>query len=143
MNETKDLSHFLGRNLSYDKDKEEVYLRLRKDPLSPFQGNTMATIFLYAAVLGFKRGVRRELAKPIPNISVEALSSDQISLLLSIPIVMDDIDTLFDPEGANRTINEYANGGIGMIEDELVASPHEDPSHKLSKFMRDLLAGAS
>ena len=123
MTENLNLDNFFGRNLSYSGEKIKSYNRLREDALSPFKGRTMSDIFVYAAIFGFINGRREELKNVKPQISSLALSRQRRAILLSIAISNSGgIDILFDQQKTTKIIEEYANGGIDMLEPELLGN---------------------
>lgn len=140
MTDAKTLEGFLGRNVSYSNEKKEVYDMLLEDALSPFRGKTMADVFVYAAIYGFKQRRREKLKKAIPNISAKAIETPHTALLLTIPITeTGGIDVLFDEEAASNIIEEYANGGIDILEDELIGTAGQDPTTKMCSDIREMM----
>ena len=130
---------FFGRNASYSKEKRKIYERLREDSLSPFIDSTMADIFVYAAVFGFINKRRDKIKTAIPQISAVALKPRQKSLLLTIAIVeKGDVDILFNKDDAILIIEEYANGGISLLEDQLISNTELDSTTMLASEMRKL-----
>ena len=114
-----DFEGFFGRNVSYSKEKLTIYDKLQNDPLSPFKGRIMSEIFAYAAAFGFKKGRKEALRQAVPNISAAAFTDTQRAVLLSIAIQSEgNVDVLFYPGTVSKIINEYANGGIDIIESE-------------------------
>lgn len=133
------ISEFFGRNVSYAKDKLATYTRLRDDPLSPFKGRDMVDIFVNAAITGFTAKKRVELKKKTPNISVLAMSPEQKSILLTIAIAeKHTIDILFSKRDAVRIIEEYANGGIDILESRLSGNIHDDPVQLMAQSMKEI-----
>lgn len=114
------LNNFFGRNVSYSEEKHEIYKRLQDDPLSPFKGQDMAEIFVHAAICGFNKDKPEPLEKAKPSISAVAITEEQTSILLAIVVdSTGSVEKLFKPTEASRIIEEYANGGIKLLEDEL------------------------
>ena len=139
MTDIENLDTFFGRNTSYSKEKQKIYDRLQDDALSPFKGSTMADIFIYAAVFGFTNKRREKIKKAVPQISAVAFKPRQKSLLLTIAIVENgDIDILFNKEDAISIIEEYANGGIDLLEDQLINNTESDSTVMLASEMRRL-----
>lgn len=117
MNKVPDFEGFFGRNVAYSKEKFAIYTNLQNDPLSPFKGRTMSEIFAYAAAFGFKRGRKEALKQAVPNISAAAFTDTQRAVLLSLAIQSENnVDVLFYPGTVIKIVNEYANGGIGILE---------------------------
>lgn len=116
------LENFFGRDVSYSKEKGEIYDMLKDDPLSPFMGETMATVFVYAAVFGFENNIKESLKHPVPQIPTSALSPTQKAVLLSLAISDNGgIDILLgDAKRATDVICKYANGGIDILESRLI-----------------------
>ena len=141
MTDSLDLEHFFGRNVSYSAEKKPIYDKLRNDALSPFQGRDMSIIFVYAAVFGFTHDRREALKTPKPQISSVALDMVQKTTLINIAISAagKDIEILFDSAEANKIVEEYANGGIGLLESELIGSVAADPIVQMSSDMKRLI----
>ena len=143
MSKMPDFEGFFGRNVSYSKEKLAIYDKLQNDPLSPFKGRTMSEIFAYAAAFGFKKGRKEALRQAAPNISAVAFTDRQRAVLLSIAIqTAGDVDILFDPGMVGKTVNEYANGGIGILESELIGDVRgkADAVTKMASTMRGAIA---
>ena len=141
MTDVKNLENFFDRNVSYATAKSKIYDRLRDDPLSPFQGRTMADIFVYAAVSGFKYGRREALQKAKPYISAVAFSRTQIAILLTIVIAgTHSIDILFKSKDATKILEEYANVGIERLEVELLGSVRTDAITRMSSMMKEIIS---
>ncbi len=139
MSNIPDLEHFFGRNLSYSEEKLPIYNRLQEDELSPFKDRDMYEIYVYAAVFGFKNNTSMKLQKSVPNISAVAMPNKHKAVLLSLVIQKaDDIDILFDANNVKGMIDEFANGGIDLLESELIGDPHgADAITKMSSAMRN------
>lgn len=138
MNDVPDLEHFFGRNLSYSEEKLPIYNKLQEYELSPFKDKDMYEIYTYAAVSGFKNNTSVKLQKSIPNISAAAIPRKHKAVLLSLVIQKaGDIDILFDDSKVKKIIDEFANGGIDLLESELIGDPHgADAITKMSSAMR-------
>ena len=141
MNKKKDLEHFFDRNVSYSKDKFEIYNRLENDILSPFKGKTMADIFVHAVVFGFKDGKKTKLVQATPNISTAAFTNRQKAILLSLAIShAGELDVLFDEPRVVKILEEYANAGIGRLESEMIdAASDADVVTKVSSWMKETI----
>lgn len=140
MTDAKTLKGFLGRNVSYSDEKRKIYDMLLADPLSPFRGETMADVFVYAAIYGFKKQKKEKLKKAKPNISAIAIEDPHTALLVAISIIeTGGIDILFDEEKATNIIEEYANGGIDILEDELIGSAGQDSITKMCSDIREMI----
>ena len=142
MNKVPDFEGFFGRNVSYSKEKLTIYDKLQDDPLSPFKGRIMSEIFAYAAAFGFKKGRKEALRQAVPNISATAFTDTQRAVLLSIAIQSEgNVDVLFYPGTVSKIVNEYANGGIDIIESELIGDVDgkADAVTKMASAMRGAL----
>ena len=142
MNKVPDFEGFFGRNVAYSKEKFAIYTNLQNDPLSPFKGRTMSEIFAYAAAFGFKRGRKEALKQAVPNISAAAFTDTQRAVLLSLAIQSENnVDVLFYPGTVIKIVNEYANGGIGILESELIGDVRgkADAVTKMASAMRSAL----
>ena len=142
MSKIPDFEGFFGRNVSYSKEKFKIYDKLQTDQLSPFKGRTMSEIFVYAAVSGFKSDMREELKQAVPQISAVAFTDKQRAVLLSIAIQKaGNVDVLFDTGMVSKMVIEYANGGIGQLESELIGDVHgADAVTKMASAMRSAIA---
>ena len=138
--EDKTLENFFGRNFAYDNKKIKIYHDLQNGALSPFKGKTLADIFFYAAVLGFRNRRKESLSDARPNIWVDAVNKPRKAMLISI-VVSDagDIDVLFDPEKAKTVLEEYANAGIDMIKSDLLGDSSAEPIERMSFMMKEIL----
>lgn len=136
----KNLDSFFGRNVSYSKKKSNTYKKLQSDPLSPFKDKTMAEIFVYAAIFGFSNKRKAELKDPVPQISAVAFSNKQKAVLLTTVISdTQGIDILFAPDDAIEMVEQYANGGIDLLESQLLGDIHADAITKMSSAMKEIL----
>lgn len=134
------MDNFFGRNVNYSKKKAEIYKRLLSDKLSPFHSKNMADVFVYAAVYGFNANKKEELETKIPQISAIAFDNRQKAVLLSIAISSTGgIDTLFSSDETITIIEQYANGGIDLLEDNLLGSIHGDAITRMSSKLRDII----
>ena len=136
----KTLDDFFGRNFAYANKKRKTYDRLQRDPMSPFKGGTLADIFFYAAVLGFRNGRREPLVDPRPNIWLNAFGSRRVAVLASVVISdAESLDVLFEPDKAKTVLEEYANAGIDIIENELLGGAGAEPIERMSFMMKEAL----
>ncbi len=136
----KDLDSFFGRNVSYSKEQRKIYDKLMMDQLSPFKGKNMSDIFVYAAVFGFKNNKRTELLVKRPQISAVAFTKSQKSILLTIAISdRQNIDVLFDADRVIDIIEQYANAGVEILEQDLLGNVHADAITKMSSDMKGIL----
>ena len=79
----------------------------------------------------------------MPYISAVAFTDKQRAVLLSIAIQNEgDVDILFDPAAVSKIVNEYANGGIGILESELIGDVRgkADAVTKMASVMRSAIA---
>ena len=125
--------------MSYAESKSGIYDKLMADTLSPFRNKTMVDIFVYAAVFGFNEGRQRKI-KPKekkPQISVVAMTQEQKATLLTIAIAhAGTVDILFEEEKAAEIIEEYANYGIDLLEQNMLSSIHGDIIPTLASNIR-------
>ena len=99
----------------------------------------MVDIFVNAAVTGFLAKRRVELKKKVPNISSVAMTPEQKSILLAIAIAeKQTIDILFSRHDAIVIIEEYANGGIDVLESKITGSVHDDPIQIMAQSMKEI-----
>lgn len=97
----------------------------------------MAEIYVYAAVFGFMNKRRTPLKKDTPQISAKALSDEQNSVLLTLAVQdAKNINIMFEPEEVKKTINEFANGGIDLLEDLVGDRSGADAIIRMASDMR-------
>ena len=144
MTKDKGLNDFFGRDFSYSKKKGEIYDRLHDDAISPFEGGTMADVFFYAAVLGFRIGRREALVKPQPNIPLNAFGDHRVAVLVSMAVSdAETLDVLFHPDKAKTALEEYANAGIDLIEKDMLGGADAEPIERMAFIMKETLDKSS
>lgn len=113
-----------------DESVHEIYRKLTdgNDPINtPFR--TMKDVFLLAACFGYKNNTRRK----IENKKIIIFRWAQFGIQIDIPIIKaialaskGDLSVLLNQEEILEIIEEYANGGIVMLQD-LVSGNYGQP----------------
>ena len=116
----------IERRIGYPKDKTDVIRRLvsAEDNTGPFR--RIADVLVFAAALGRKRGKRLPLgdsqAEPIRQEVFDRQGYDTMMNLLALhvsgkPEVLAETDEMVEERA--RVFEEYANGGLEIIQEEL------------------------
>jgi len=134
-------NNYFPRDLSYSSDKKEIYERLQDGDSSTLKGRTFAEIFMYAVIYGYKNKENPPLVKPIPQIPSNAFSKTNKSLMLAIMISQSSkgIEVLVNRMEVKKELEQYANGGISILESVLTSGRIGDAVTQLEKEMRGLL----
>lgn len=110
-------SLFDGRLCPSQKDGDG---RKRKE--YPFQN--MWELFVYAAVLGYANGKKKEILKPHkPFRWLNIGNSHQKNLLILAISNYNSLELLQDKDELRKNIEEYANGGLSIIDQEIKNNP--------------------
>ncbi len=116
----------IERRITYAKDKADIIRRLQsaEDSSGPF--TLIADILVFAAALGLKRNRRvrliEPLAEPIRQSVFDRQGYDTMMNLMALhadprPDVLADSDDAVDARA--RTFEEFANGGLELLQEEL------------------------
>jgi dnd system-associated protein 4 len=116
----------LERRIRYAKDKVDVIKRLVSgdDTTGPFK--LIADVLVFAAAFGLSRGKKAELGdmvgEPIRQEIFDRQGYDTFMNLLAVyaekdPTVLSDADEMVERRA--RIFEEYANGGLEQIQEEL------------------------
>jgi hypothetical protein len=134
-------NNYFPRDLSYSNEKKEIYERLQNGDNSPLKNKTFAEIFIYAVIYGYKNKENIPLTKAIPQIPSNAFSKINKSLLLAIMISQSPkgIEVLVDKMEVKKELEQYANGGISILESVLTSGRIGDAVTQLEKEIRKLL----
>ena len=140
-----DLKNYFPRHVSYSQEKRIIYDRLQNDTISPLKDKLMADIFLYSAIFGFINNEKKSLNKPIPQIPSNVFDDGDKALLLAMMISSSTkgVDVLLDKEEVRKTLEQYANGGIGILEHFLTEGKVGDSLVNLETKMIELLKSES
>jgi dnd system-associated protein 4 len=123
-----------------DKDKHELYEKLVKrgneDPENyPFQ--TMKDVFILAACIGAKNDEFISLQS-----SKDIFSSDVFDIKIDLPVMSSlafkrtqDLDTLLDEKKILEITQEYANGGIHLVIDQIINNPGKPLNNLISLIL--------
>ena len=140
-----DLENYFPRDVNYSKEKRIIYDRLLTESISPLKGKLMADVFLYSVIFGFMNTKSTPLEKPVPQIPSNALGDTEKSLLLAMMVSSSSkgIDVLLEKEEVRKSLEQYANGGIKILEKYLTEGKVGDSLSNLESKMRDLLKSES
>ena len=117
----------LAKRLDKESPEEEKDTR-------PFE--SMKNLFLLATFIGYKNKKRVPLEKGRGIFNWQTFSSDEVSLLFGLAVAeTNHIEVLSDQKQLLKIAEEYANGGIIQIEEEVM----EMPGDKIENLL-DLLA---
>jgi dnd system-associated protein 4 len=116
----------IERRISYSKDKGDIIRRLQRgdDSTGPFA--LIADVLVFAAAFGLKRSRRvrlsEPLAEPIRQSVFERQGYDTMMNLVALhadprPDILADSDEAVVARA--QTFEEYANGGLELLQDEL------------------------
>lgn len=109
---------FNGRLSPGQKDPENK--KTRKE--FPFQ--TMWELFVYATILGIKEGRTKTISKQHKPFRWGNISNlHQKNLLLLVTAKSNSLEFLKDGDAVKRAIEEYANCGLGIINQEIKNNP--------------------
>ena len=101
----------------YDDAKGHMYKYLRDDPESPFKGQTLAVIFIFAMALAKRDGLLpTDLKKPTGKMPPNAFNSSMRTLMRSIMIEENhDVYCIKDNLKLRNMCQKYANAGIDRL----------------------------
>jgi dnd system-associated protein 4 len=122
-------------------EKHSKVLKLTEDSSSPFYKKTMKQVFMYALGIGFKNKKRVPLKKRVGVIPLSAFNDADLSIIKSIAIAdKKNIDIMF---GENiqemfKIAEEYANGGIELLDYQVFGPEPGDPDKKMEQALRDI-----
>lgn len=109
---------FNGRLCPGQKDSESK--KLRKE----FTFKTMWELFVYAAILGIKEGRPKAINKQHKPFRWGNISNlHQKNLLLLATAKNNSLEFLRDGDAVKKIIEEYANRGLGIIDQEIKNNP--------------------
>ncbi len=111
--------------VSIETARHDVYKKLAVGDKAPFK--TMKDLFLIAACIGYHLNRRQPLVGRTQIFSWAIFSpQDDIPIIRGLGIAATgDVKVLLDQNELLRIAEEYANGGIGAIEERLVNTPGE------------------
>ncbi|MBI3825589.1 MAG: hypothetical protein HY294_06320 [Candidatus Rokubacteria bacterium] len=123
--------------VSVDAASHEFYRTLTSGEESPFK--TMKDLFLVAACLGFQLNKRVPLERRQQVFAWSIFSpQDDIPVLRALAIAATgDVKVLLDQGELLTIAEEYANGGISLIEQRVA----QEPGDRLLKFAELVVAG--
>lgn len=123
--------------VSIDAGSHDLYRTLTTGDESPFK--TMKDLFMTAACLGYHINKRAPLARRQQVFAWTIFSpQDDIPLLRALAIAATgDVKVLLDQGELLTIAEEYANGGISVIEQKLL----RDPGDRLLKLAEMVVSG--
>lgn len=98
---------------SIDKKNINLYEEIMNDPL--FKGKENKELFILAAVYGYYNNKRNPLSQKHGFVRSEYLSKDDWAIVKSITIQDIGLKSLEEDDEVYKIIEEYANGGIQLI----------------------------
>lgn len=104
------------------KGEKKIYERLREEE-ALFRGAELKDIFMMAMALGFREGKRNKLDKKESGglIRFSYLNDIDKSIIQSVAVATDkQLDVLVDKKKVYSIAEEYASGGIRLLENEAV-----------------------
>jgi len=126
-------------------ERHSKVLKLIDDGSSPFYKKTMKQVFMYALGIGFRNHKRVQLKKRTAVIPYSAFSDADRSIIKAVAIAeKNSIDVLFgeNVQEMFEIAEEYANGGIDLLDYQVFGPEPGDPDKKMEQNLRDILAGS-
>ncbi len=133
----KDMADLRRDRVSIDSAAHEIYRTLTIGEETPFK--TMKDLFMLAACLGSHLNKRVPIARRQQIFAWSIFSpQDDIPVLRALAIAATgDVKVLLDQGEILRIAEEYANGGISIIEQKLM----QQPGDRLLKLAEMVLVG--
>ena len=117
-----------GLRVYIEKDKHHIYEELVKrsgEDVDYFPFQTFKDLFLFAAALGVKRNVWTKLQSSRDIFNAEVFD-EKIDLPFMAAIAYSrekNLAVLLDSKKVLEIVEEYANGGIGYVNEEIIKNP--------------------
>lgn len=132
------------RRVKRPKDKEELIQRLVGGPDGPF--SEIRDALTFAAALGFKEGRRKPFTGSGGEIRWETFKNRRGTeqLVGMLAVAEKDRDVVADNRFADQieVFEEYANGGLEVLEETLGRSPHRRPRDVVLELVQNELIAA-
>jgi dnd system-associated protein 4 len=128
-------SLFDGRLCPSAKDPER-----KKGKEYPF--HHMWELFVYAAILGIKNNKTKEIDKPHkPFRWLNIGSEHQKNLLILLVAKRNSLEVLGDKDGLKKMLEEYANGGLVIMDQEIKNNPsaYTDSEAFITRLMNEAI----
>lgn len=131
------------RDWDIEEEKHKIYSDLidRTQKLSPFRGKNMADVFIYAMALGFYNKKKRVLeGKKRSSIPFTVLLSREW-LINTIAIAdVGRFEVLLDKDKIAQIGEEYANGGIDILNKMIFGGEPGDAHKRMEAELRSILS---
>ena len=122
-----------------NKDKRLYDALLDKDsPLARKNGFDNKDIFLLAMNIGLEQGVQLELKKRLGYFHVKNLSNEELAILYAIAVDKHGLEVIKDLKTVYQIAEEYANGGIRSLYDDVFSADFGSFEKRLEKELREL-----
>ena len=103
-------------DVHYDAAKSEMYDYLKTDPSSPFEGRTLAEIFIFSMAIAKKIGMAPEKPQKPSKMPPYAFGAEMRAFMRSILIEENnDVYSIKSNADLRRMCEGYANAGIGTL----------------------------
>lgn len=115
-----------ARDVRIDGNKREIYRELTdEESKSPFAGEQMSKLFMFALGVGFDQGLRMSVEDSVGIFNKDVLKNDEKWIIKSVAVKEEeDPEILRDEDEMYQIAEEYANGGIDAIY-EVVNGPDD------------------
>lgn len=128
------------RDIYIPEEKQPMFKQLTESSDSPFYGQDMKDLFVFAASYGHDRGLRTELEDSRHALfNRESLSESQVWILKSIAIKeTEDAETLKEGAEIYKIVREFANGGIDQL-----YTQYTGPNNMFSNLSKSIIKQAN
>lgn len=130
------------RELAIEKSKHKFYNDLKDGKILPeLKGYEMAYLFIIAMAYGVHYDKKKSINNPIRSISRSFIEKDFEWLIRAIAIASskEDIDIISDEAKIYEIAEEYANGGIEIIENLIKKSKPGEFEEIMEKELHKIL----
>lgn len=117
----------IPRDLAIEEEKRERYKKLTDDDSnSPFAGQQMSKLFMFALGVGYDQGLQKSLESRSASVPWSALTNNEQWVIKSVAVKeAEDAKILKDGSQVARIAQEYANGGFEYIADDVIKGPKD------------------
>lgn len=121
-----------------DVKHKDLYDNLLKEEL--FSGQTLSTIFITAMVLGFYRDRRIPLIRQKKDIiRTEYFNEQQKDIMKALAVATENnLEVLADKKKVLSIAEEYANGGIKILDNLIFGSEFGSPDKRLESELQNI-----
>lgn len=118
------------KRIKIEKKSRKIYDDIKSfDFFESLENNN--DLFILAMALGFYEGEKEKLKGPDQYFFTHTFSNEQKSMIKSLAVFeKDDLDILLDKKEVYNIAEEYANGGIKILENMILSTEHK------SSFMK-------